>query len=205
MSTLKFPTAAEAREFLEDTTAESKSSKSPSLKRKLSTSLTDCDGSVSVPSSKLRQWCDELKSVTSSLEALQNVLKGDIVDFDAICGRIVSVASDLEQTSGLGTDDHKVKRKCESAAGGDKQAAKYSVSPDGLTTDEDGFVVVFTDGACEGNGKASAKAGIGVYWSADHPWNVSEPVKGDKATNNVAEIQVLFVRNLGDQYKVPPP
>ena len=37
---------------------------------------------------------------------------------------------------------------------------------------------MYTDGACEGNGKAGAKAGIGVYWGPDHPWNVSEPVRG---------------------------
>ena len=45
-------------------------------------------------------------------------------------------------------------------------------------SDESSFQVVYTDGACEGNGKAGARAGIGVYWGPDHPWNVSEPVRG---------------------------
>ena len=30
-------------------------------------------------------------------------------------------------------------------------------------------VVVYTDGCCSGNGKAGARAGIGVYWGRDHP------------------------------------
>lgn len=50
------------------------------------------------------------------------------------------------------------------------------------------FVVVYTDGACENNGRPNAKAGIGVWFGDEHPLNVSKPVQG-KATNNVAEIQ----------------
>ncbi|XP_044754070.1 ribonuclease H1-like [Coccinella septempunctata] len=55
-------------------------------------------------------------------------------------------------------------------------------------TEEGDYVVVYTDGACENNGKASAKAGIGVWFGDDHPLNISRPVQG-KATNNTAEIQ----------------
>lgn len=46
---------------------------------------------------------------------------------------------------------------------------------------------VYTDGACTNNGKANAKAGIGVYWGRDDPRNVSEPLSG-RPTNNRAEI-----------------
>lgn len=34
---------------------------------------------------------------------------------------------------------------------------------------DNGYVVVYTDGACENNGKANAKAGIGVWFSDGHP------------------------------------
>lgn len=62
----------------------------------------------------------------------------------------------------------------------------------GLIMDPDGFVVVHTDGSCENNGAPSgAKAGIGVVWNHGHEWNVSEPAEGDKATNNVGEIQAV--------------
>ncbi|XP_072385961.1 ribonuclease H-like [Diabrotica undecimpunctata] len=58
-------------------------------------------------------------------------------------------------------------------------------------TEEDGYTIVFTDGACENNGKPNAKAGIGVWFRDDHPLNISQPVKG-KATNNTAEIQACI-------------
>ncbi|XP_021468049.1 ribonuclease H1 isoform X1 [Oncorhynchus mykiss] len=49
-------------------------------------------------------------------------------------------------------------------------------------------VVVYTDGCCSGNGKAGARAGIGVYWGRDHPLNVAEPLDG-RQTNQRAELQ----------------
>lgn len=57
-----------------------------------------------------------------------------------------------------------------------------------FSVDDDGFLIVYTDGACGFNGKHGAKAGIGVYFGKDHKLNVSEPVRG-RATNNTAEIQ----------------
>lgn len=71
---------------------------------------------------------------------------------------------------------------------------KLEKSPDqnDFVMDEKGFVVVFTDGACSSNGKAGAKAGIGVWFNYDHPLNVSTPVKGSP-TNNTAEIQAARV------------
>lgn len=35
--------------------------------------------------------------------------------------------------------------------------------------DEDGFVDVFTDGACSFNGYENARAGIGVWFEDNHP------------------------------------
>ncbi|XP_072935714.1 ribonuclease H1 [Epargyreus clarus] len=58
----------------------------------------------------------------------------------------------------------------------------------GFTEDNDGFVQVYTDGACSANGRSGAKAGLGVYWGDNHPMNRSEPVSG-RATNNCGEIQ----------------
>lgn len=49
-------------------------------------------------------------------------------------------------------------------------------------------VVVYTDGCCSRNGRAGARAGIGVYWGPDHPLNVAEPLQG-RQTNQRAEIQ----------------
>ncbi|ODN03562.1 Ribonuclease H1 [Orchesella cincta] len=58
----------------------------------------------------------------------------------------------------------------------------------GFSVDEEGYVVVYTDGACTKNGNKAAKAGIGVWFGSGHPLNISEPVEG-RQTNNTAEIQ----------------
>jgi len=50
--------------------------------------------------------------------------------------------------------------------------------------------VVYTDGACVGNGKLGARAGVGVFWAKGHPLNISRPVKG-APTNNVAELEAI--------------
>lgn len=69
------------------------------------------------------------------------------------------------------------------------QAERSSnLNKDNFETDEDGFVKVYTDGACSSNGRNGAKAGLGVYWGDGHPMNISEPVSG-RATNNCGEIQ----------------
>lgn len=51
---------------------------------------------------------------------------------------------------------------------------------------------VYTDGACSGNGRESAKAGIGVYWGPSHPLNVSRKLAG-RQSNNRAELTAALV------------
>ncbi|XP_037035656.1 ribonuclease H1 [Bradysia coprophila] len=65
--------------------------------------------------------------------------------------------------------------------------------------DENGFVHVFTDGSCEGNGTEKAVAGLGVYFGEGHALNVAKPVSG-RATNNCGEIQAstLAIQLAGD-------
>lgn len=85
--------------------------------------------------------------------------------------------------------------------------------------DENGYVNVFTDGACSSNGYKNARAGIGVWFRDNHPLyvlflslvnclpefnesvcntvynfyrNISQPVEG-RPTNNMAEIQAVTV------------
>lgn len=36
-------------------------------------------------------------------------------------------------------------------------------------TDEEGYVIVYTDGSCLSNGQKGAKSGIGVWFGDDHP------------------------------------
>ncbi|XP_015597412.1 ribonuclease H1 [Cephus cinctus] len=80
----------------------------------------------------------------------------------------------------------------------DSEGAHYGISQRSYSTqrrytfdiDSDGYVNVYTDGACSSNGYSHAKAGIGVYFGDNHPLNVSQPVSG-RATNHNAEIQAV--------------
>ncbi|XP_046403882.1 ribonuclease H1-like isoform X2 [Ischnura elegans] len=64
----------------------------------------------------------------------------------------------------------------------------FGNSPDKFMVDNDGYVLVYTDGACSKNGRRGSQAGIGVWFGDGHNLNISEPVKG-RITNNCAEIE----------------
>ena len=57
------------------------------------------------------------------------------------------------------------------------------------------MINVYTDGACSNNGKPNALSGYGVYFSDGDIRNESEKIKGDKHTNNIAEL-TAFIRAL---------
>ncbi|PBL00391.1 ribonuclease H-like protein [Armillaria gallica] len=57
-----------------------------------------------------------------------------------------------------------------------------------------GEITVFSDGACKGNGKTGAVAGVGVWWGHNDPRNLAERCPG-KQTNNRAEL-IAIVRVL---------
>ena len=52
-------------------------------------------------------------------------------------------------------------------------------------------VVVYTDGACQKNGKAGAVAGYGIFFGLGDKRNVSMRLSG-KATNNIAELTAVL-------------
>ncbi|MEW8543580.1 MAG: viroplasmin family protein [Candidatus Thiodiazotropha sp.] len=52
---------------------------------------------------------------------------------------------------------------------------------------------VYIDGSCIKNGTNSAKAGYGLYWGIDHPWNGSYSMSTEEgATNNKAELRAAI-------------
>mmetsp|Transcript_9468 Transcript_9468/g.14199 ORF Transcript_9468/g.14199 Transcript_9468/m.14199 type:complete len:392 (-) Transcript_9468:174-1349(-) len=57
--------------------------------------------------------------------------------------------------------------------------------------DEDA-IVVYTDGACEGNGRKDAVAGYGVYFSNHDLPSISEPLAGKLQTNQRAEMMAVI-------------
>ena len=52
-------------------------------------------------------------------------------------------------------------------------------------------IFVYTDGACIRNGKANAKAGIGIYFGKNDKRNTSKRIKG-KQSNNTAELTAII-------------
>lgn len=85
--------------------------------------------------------------------------------------------SKKKQTGKVNKRDHKPS----------KRSAQFPKA--GVTDDK---VVVYTDGACEKNGKRGARAGVGVYFGANNPRNVSEPLAGPRQTNQRAELSAIL-------------
>jgi ribonuclease HI len=65
--------------------------------------------------------------------------------------------------------------------------AELGTTVDSSTCD----VIVYTDGACRNNGKATAVAGYGVYFGPKDPRNCCGRIAG-KATNNIAELTAIL-------------
>uniref|UniRef100_A0A6B2LDH0 ribonuclease H n=1 Tax=Arcella intermedia TaxID=1963864 RepID=A0A6B2LDH0_9EUKA len=53
-------------------------------------------------------------------------------------------------------------------------------------------IVIYTDGACPGNGTDNAVAGVGVYFGYKDPRNLSEKLGGPRQTNQRAEIMAAI-------------
>ena len=54
-------------------------------------------------------------------------------------------------------------------------------------------VVVYVDGACKNNGQADSRGGCGMFWGENHDLNCSEPLIGEKQTNNRAEMSAAVI------------
>ncbi|KAJ6469574.1 ribonuclease H-like protein [Mycena vitilis] len=78
------------------------------------------------------------------------------------------------------------------SGGSSDKGKKRRMSPD--VEDESTWDVVYSDGACKGNGQANAVAGVGVWYGANDPRNIAERCPGDQ-TNNRAEL-IAIVRVL---------
>ncbi|EJC98408.1 uncharacterized protein FOMMEDRAFT_23654 [Fomitiporia mediterranea MF3/22] len=74
-----------------------------------------------------------------------------------------------------------------------KTNSKPNVSPEDAESEE-GYDVVYADGACKGNGQVGSVAGVGVWWGHNDPRNIAERCPGAQ-TNNRAEL-IAIVRVL---------
>ncbi|KAI0746188.1 ribonuclease H-like domain-containing protein [Earliella scabrosa] len=73
-------------------------------------------------------------------------------------------------------------------------SSKWAALTTEVIEDESGWDVVYSDGACKGNGKAGSIAGVGVWWGPNDVRNVAERCPGGQ-TNNRAEL-IAIVRVL---------
>ena len=53
--------------------------------------------------------------------------------------------------------------------------------------------LIYTDGACKGNGKKGAKAGVGVFFGEGDSRNISVPLEGKIQTNQRAELTAVLL------------
>ncbi|KAG7286842.1 hypothetical protein NEMBOFW57_009159 [Staphylotrichum longicolle] len=70
--------------------------------------------------------------------------------------------------------------------------AKKAKTTTKLANTRNGVVVVYTDGSSLGNGRAGATAGVGVYFGASDPRNISERLVGEPQTNQRAELTAIL-------------
>jgi ribonuclease HI len=59
-------------------------------------------------------------------------------------------------------------------------------------TVEDDIIVIYTDGSAINNGQKNARGGYGVFFDDPSISPISEPLTGDKITNNVAELMAII-------------
>ncbi|XP_042232542.1 ribonuclease H1-like isoform X1 [Homarus americanus] len=194
----KFSTKDEAEEFVQENAASNPvvdRREKPATERENKGSEKE---KASEPSRQLDPALNEMKNKMKRLQKELSVLRSEFDDYVATtCGvhpkfsrknssLKPSFAADKRKRDDSSDSDEdsngpSVVKKLNTGDSGGSDKTKFS-------TDSDGFLIVYTDGACEFNGRNGAKAGVGVYFGKDHPLNVSEPVKG-RATNNTAEIQ----------------
>jgi len=72
-----------------------------------------------------------------------------------------------------------------------KSYEKLTLTDTNSNDQEIEYKIVYSDGCCFANGCSRARAGYGVYWDEDHPWNISERLQGDQ-TNQRAELKAAI-------------
>ncbi|KAH9486418.1 Ribonuclease H1 [Psilocybe cubensis] len=90
-----------------------------------------------------------------------------------------------------------------SHAPGDSTSKKRELDFGPQVDDVTGWDVVYSDGACKGNGKEGSYAGVGVWWGHNDPRNIAERCPGDQTNNRAELIAILRVLESTPQTKKP--
>lgn len=131
----------------------------------------------------------KLKVIHKKLDAIRVETRTFMEQKD---GEISSLQSQIKELIGskrplIEETEEKYSKKTKSDTFSEKNLQKHKFNI------EDGFVQVYTDGACPNNGQQGARAGLGVWWGHGHALNLSQRVSGNKQTNNAGEIQAVIM------------
>lgn len=185
----KFSTQSEAQEFL---AKNQKSSSSSSLQK------------LAMPTANL-EFKRELHSLKNSLQNMRNSFQKFMTEKQeesrALEDKIDILLQDIpQQDASIEPDSVPPLKKARLLETSELSGSDLIKNGDGLLTDTDGYVHVYTDGSCEFNGQARARAGYGVWWADGHALNRGEAAS--RPTNNVGEIEaateaIVLARSAG--------
>ena len=113
-----------------------------------------------------------LSEIKKELKQLQKGLSDLWAKFDRYISNEHGINS-KDQTRGLHTSSSTAEKRKHSEEDEEEAGSeKKKIATDDKTkfsTDGEGFLIVYTDGACQFNGKHGAQAGVGVFFGHDHP------------------------------------
>lgn len=118
--------------------------------------------------SKIDSIFESFKSQTKDLltqfnevaDSYKNSIMEEVLNFK---GKVLNDKGDISNIKSVTTP--KRKRKTDNENTDQKKRKEKHALP----VDKDGFVHVYTDGACENNGRPNCKAGLGVWFGENHP------------------------------------
>lgn len=171
----KFPTRQQAETFITDNGGSFSGSASDSG----SNSSADLQPVVGPPAESVRVLIDNYDEINAACSRIESLKR----ELDELRGSSSSAATVPSEYNPIPAKRQKLSASPVKPVTKLKKYGTYS-----FLEDDEGFVHVYTDGSCEGNGTAVACAGLGVYFGEGHALNTSKPVSG-RPTNNCGEIQ----------------
>ncbi|KQS70910.1 uncharacterized protein Dere_GG26481 [Drosophila erecta] len=133
------------------------------------------------------EWPEENHDqAEDDLNAAMNEVEGDPMPSDS--SNLADILNRKRKGTHSSDNRNKIPRHASQVieAAGLKQVGAFQ-----FEIDAEGYVIVYTDGSCIGNGRPDACAGYGVYFGKNHQLNAAKPVEG-RVTNNVGEIQAAI-------------
>ncbi|XP_068145497.1 ribonuclease H1 [Drosophila tropicalis] len=136
-------------------------------------------------------WAKVMDQLEGSGEAASNSEQEELItedDLIAVMNEVEGIPNRKRKIDNDGPSTSKLPRHSSQVleAVGRKHIGQFE-----FEIDAQGFVIVYTDGSCLGNGRKDACAGFGVFFGDNHKLNAGKPVLG-RVTNNVGEIQAAI-------------